>query len=191
MASLPALPLGKGALILIVGGIFAASISLVWTLMMPRETSMRASAQISWPHTQRHAGTARPVPMRHRQRVSGRAAAQPRPRAPPRARGRRGRARFPAGIAWLGQVSMVTEQRGLGEVEPVAVWDDDHCQVRLTECRSCKGGGTTGGCEAERQIIEGEVERYVAHPHVVEVDCQAQDGGSCVFDVRTVEAEAT
>lgn len=191
LASVPTLPMGQGALILIVGGIFAAGVSLVWTVLMPREVPVQA-AQRGWPHARTTKAASRSVPMRDVSRrfpAGGHAPGSRRAPSPVTAsRPKRGGV---PGLAWLGQISMVTQKQGLGSIEPVAIWDDDHCHLRLTECRSCRSGGKSAGCEVERQLLEDEVERFIPDPQVVEVHCRARAEEACVFDVQAGGTEGS
>lgn len=159
IATIRFLPLGKGAVILMLGGFLMLMITLLWSLMMPRPG---------------------PVGTGPRQVATG--------RAPPRAMfGPGGGAVATRPVArprWLVSVDTAARRARLGHVEVVGS-SAGRPRLRLTECQSCRGRGSIEGCTAERDVIGRAVVVTEPEATVVEVSCRAHDGETCVFEVRT------
>lgn len=171
LAALPALPLGKGPLILILGGLFALGMSLVWTFLFPREAPMAASAYAYTPR-----------PLQRRQGAgggSGGAASVWEPVA------ERQQVEERPDDGWLRELGEATQRMGYGTLQVISSRPHVY-RVRLTDCRSCHyRAARTVGCEVERQALECAAEACVGVAEVTEAFCHARREGPCVFEIRT------
>jgi len=192
VAALPFLPRGKGGLILILGGMAAVFLAMLWLTVTDPASAPRRRARMAHASPAVHRRPTRPARPVPSSAHAGRPYAGPPPRtreAPYQgpaqthvARGRQdlvhARAADPAFAADAHEAAL---RLGLG---PVEVWgaQEERCALLVKGCRSCLRPGSTA-CEAERRAIEETVR--IVHPRasVVESACQARGRGRCIFEV--------
>lgn len=162
--AIPFLPRGKGALILIFGGMAVLTFSLLWSSVLHRR-----SAAIE-PDVQDTTST-RPT----RGSLSIRLAETPPPPlgVPPDTR-----------VAWLRTVMATAARAGLGQAELVQSESLRHV-VLLTNCRACRGRRRGSGCEHERRLLEQIMRTFAPQGRVVELTCNAGRRGACTFELRS------
>lgn len=169
------LPMGKGALILVFGGLFALASSLFLAMFSPRPQPAGAP----------HRAGAQEV----RFTSASTAAVQDRPRTQGRGRGRgrpRPRPMASSGRPWHDTLSEETRRCGYGQAEIVAsgggIW-----RIRLTACRSCRTRtvrSSREGCRSERRTIERVVRDVMPKAEVFETTCRSRLQDACIFEVR-------
>lgn len=172
LGTIGTLPVGDGATIVIFGGIFALGVSLVWSMLCPREAAVPAAIRPTRPRVarppQRRPVAAAVVQSRQRNPHPHQVAAQVDLEVPD----------------WLELVGRNAEQSGFGRMQVLraarhATW------VRLGACRSCHSRAARAtGCEVERYGIESAVRRHVPAAQVAEVSCRARNKRDCVFEIR-------
>ena len=194
LAVLPFLPPGRGALILIFGGLMVLPVSL----LMSRIGS-RAGAGLQFvpvpadpappahPTRTGHTGVAAHAGYRAMHAVPA-----PVPHAPPASHdgGHRSATSTAHGLAqrpplapalWGGTGLERALRVAVGATQLVSA-TPGHYVVRLQRCESC--ARRLAGCEAERSAIERAVAAYLPHPRVTERVCAQRERQSCTFDIR-------
>lgn len=161
-AALPFLPRGKGALILMLGGMLVLTFSLLWSFITPRRQVMQP--------VRNGTRTVQPVPR-------GEAFPQT-PGAPPRSR-----VLFDTGTYWIRSVLSTAARAGLGRPELVQSGPDRHV-IRLSNCKSCHERRRGPGCELERRTLEQVMQTFAPRGRVVELSCNAGTPISCTFELR-------
>lgn len=158
VAALPFLPRGKGALILILGGMAVLVVSLLWSSLVPRSAGVRGRAS-SRAHAFFAPASAPP---------SRAPAMTPSQSVPP----------------WIAGVIELANREGLGRA--ALIMDGEARPVlRLSNCRTCQRRGTALGCEHERVTLERLVRTFMASGRVLEVSCNADRRGTCTFELHT------
>ena len=162
VAALPALPLGKGAVILILGGLVALVLSLAWSLLSPRAAAAPHVARAFSGHAAALAANGS-MAAAHIVRVGAPAVELP---------------------TWLERVSDATLHMGFGNLRIVGA-DGASFLVTLTACRSChRQGNGSAGCALEARSLERAVRVFAPHAVASEVRCHDRGQGLCVFELR-------
>ncbi len=160
-AALPFLPRGKGALILMLGGMLVLTFSLLWSFVTPRRQGAQGL----------QTGT-RVIP-----NVLPGEFLRP-PGAPAR-----DRVRFDAGTYWIRSVLSTAARAGLGRPELVQSGPGRHV-IRLSNCRSCHERRRGAGCEEERGTLEQVMQTFAPRGRVVELSCSVGTPIACTFELR-------
>lgn len=159
----PFLPHGKGALILILGGMVVLCFSLLWSFLTPA----RRGPFPARPSSGRVVSGAHP----------GRALATPPPASPVAV------AVAYQGTPWIRAVLATAGRAGLGRAELRLSGPGRHVIV-LSNCRSCRGRRRGFGCEHERGMLEHVMRAFAPHGRVVETACNSASTGACTFELR-------
>lgn len=170
LADVPFLPAGKGALILMLGGLAM----LTFCLLFARFSSAHAppvmgnSAQANRNARRPKAAAAAPVVFRPTSA----------PVAPSAAVGNT------SGAEWVAGLERAIELMHLGRGRILSA-DADRCAFFLSACGSCRRGSKgVRGCERERKAIERALRAQAPRVHVSEVACNPSGQGACSFDIR-------
>lgn len=167
-AALPFLPRGKGALILILGGLAMLAVSLLSARfssgrvrLIPAATSTQGY-RVGQPPA--HTMATQTAARRHTRAVASAATVH-----------------LPA---WVAGIEGQVERMQLGQGHVVRA-DADHCVVELAGCGSCRTRrrGAPRGCAEERRSIEQAVAVRAPWARVTEVACDAAGDGSCTFEI--------
>lgn len=156
------LPAGRGASILILGGIAMAAISLGIALYLPREELRGSEAS---------GGTDGPGPGAHGEGGSW-------------ARFSAAQADETPDPAWIEGLRDVAAQTDLGEV----VLLSEPSGRRAVAIPACSGLDARSGaptCGTAQELIRTGVRTVEPQGQVVAVSCKAQGGQACVFEIRT------
>jgi hypothetical protein len=181
LAELPFLPPGRGALILILGGLMVLPVSLLLSrpgarpaqagegrsfLSVPPASRSPASPYASFADLSTSA-TADP---------SSATEEWPIPWQPVDSPG-------PGGRPWAGTGLERAIRKAVGWTQLLSV-EPGHYVVRLGRCDSCLRH--TPGCERERAALEGAVRPYLLEARVAERSCAQRDRRAqpCTFDIR-------
>lgn len=156
------LPAGRGASILILGGIAMAAISLGIALYLPRE-ELRGS----------EASTATGGPGSGTDATGGSWARFSAARADP--------TRDPA---WLEGLRDVAAQTDLGEVVLLSERSGRRA-VAIPACSGSDAPQDAPPCDHARELIRTGVRTVEPQGQVVAVSCKAQGAQACVFEIRT------
>lgn len=163
LAALPFLPRGKGALILILGGIMILALSLFWSLFRPRRG--QATQQ----------GKTQP-----REQAARLDSSAPGPWADAPARFG---AALQFGASWVGALMVTAARAGLGRPE-LLTSDPLRHVLLLADCRSCRRPRRGSGCEYERDALERVMRAFEPNGRVIELVCNQHRGGACTFELR-------
>lgn len=160
VAALPFLPRGKGALILILGGMAALALALLWSFLGPR------------PHRDRTSRPTRSRPMvgvAHGGLVARAVATRD-----------ANQAIMDPGAPWVRTVISTAVHAELGKPKLIQSEPGRHT-IHLSNCRTCRTRRRGHGCEQERGILERAVKTFAPRGRVVEVKCSTDPRGSCTF----------
>lgn len=158
IAALPFLPRGKGATILILGGILVLGLAFLLTLFSPgRANGSRASRS-----AHNGAATALAVPIV----VRGPSAALNDKR-----------------LGWSGPLIRGVAHAGVQGMTILAV-EPERVVVRLDRCRTCERQSSRRlQCEPERRLFVRMGRATGQHVEVAELLCRQQGQGTCVFEI--------
>lgn len=159
--ALPFLPRGKGATILLLGGLAVLCSSLLWSLARPRGRPSAGSSG-RWGNAGLAAIRSLPSPTRLGS-PSGDAKQQPR---------------------WLRAVMSDASRQGMAGIRLVQA-GRNHAVLRPLACASCRlGSRPMHGCERERSILDRLLAAHARGGRVVEVACSATGRTPCSFELR-------
>lgn len=155
------LPRGKGALILILGGMVVLTFSLLLSSFVRRRSADDMEGR---------SGSRKARPARN--------SFATRPVAPAA-----GGISSPAPEPWMRAVMATASRAGLGRPELLESEPLRHV-VFLADCRACRGRRRGSGCEHERSILERVMRTFAPQGRVVELTCNADRRGGCTFELR-------
>lgn len=167
------LPTGKGALILILGGLVMLAVTAILARVMAGPPAPPAPSR-----TDRTAVVRRkPSRPRSRPPSTGRAGAGASTRKPGASTRKRG-AQWADGL----ERAVQAKHRGAGRVTSA---DRTRCFFVLDDCRSCRHHRKRrDGCERERASIQKAVQGLAPRARVVEKSCNPARKGVCIFEIR-------
>lgn len=160
LGAAPFLPQGKGALILILGGMATLALALLWSFFGPR------------PHRGAMLRPTRSRPMigvAHGGLVTRTVAARG---ANPTI--------MDSGAPWVRTVMSTAVHAELGKPALVHSESGRHT-IQLSNCRTCRTRRRGNGCEHERGILERAVKTFAPRGRVVELTCNSDPRGTCTF----------
>ena len=158
MGALPFLPRGKGAAILIMGGMALLAFSLCWSMLVLRTARSTLRSQA------RARGSPRQAP------------SPPAGHTPGPVMGIR--------VPWLGTVLATAVRSGIGEPQ-ITRLETNRQVLRLDNCRACRGRRGAPGCERERAALERVLCAMSPHAEVTEIACNTDRKGACTFELWT------
>lgn len=160
LGAVPFLPRGKGALILILGGLAALVLSLLWSVVAPRS---------------HHRVAPRATGSRPKVRIAPRGLAT-------RAAAARNaeQVHMDPGAFWVRTVMSTAAHAGLGRPALVESEPGRHT-ILLTDCCTCRNRRRGHGCERERGILERAMKSFAPRGRAVELACNTGRRGSCTF----------
>lgn len=158
LGALPFLPRGKGAAILILGGMALLAFSLCWSMLVLR--SARSTLRIQARTRNHPRQTPRPTAAKTPSLVMG------------------------IRVPWLGTLLATAVRSGLGEPEIIGV-EPNRQVLRLDNCRGCRGRQKSSGCERERADLERVIRSLSPNAEVTETACNLGRKGACNFELRT------
>ncbi|MES2154724.1 MAG: hypothetical protein V4510_06265 [bacterium] len=171
IAAIPFLPAGKGALILILGGLAMLTVCVLFARFHAGPQAAHdqsGQARMASPPPRRNA---RPQGATVR-RVAPTAPLPPSPATP---------GVVPRWVAGLERAAAVMHL-GAGRIVSA---DDDRCLFLLSGCGSCRMGRKGGhGCDRERKAIGRALRSQAPRVHVSEASCNASGAGACSFEIR-------
>jgi hypothetical protein len=172
LEALPFLPAGRGALILILGGLLVLPIALLFSRGGPRPRPEMAFVPMARPHPPARPAQQAP-PTYPAQPTHLAQPAQPVQPAPQPA--------VPQGRGWAGTGLERALRQAVGWTELVAA-EPGRYLVRLGHCGSCARGAPA--CVEERGALERAVQPYLRHAQVAEQACAQAGGRACTFEIR-------
>lgn len=161
-AATPFLPRGKGALILMLGGMLVLTFSLLWSFIVPRRPGVQ--------------------PLRSGTRIIP-SAARGQTFLKPQASPSKASVFLDAGAYWIRSILSTAARAGLGRPELLHSEPLRHV-IRLYNCRSCVERRRGVGCEHERRTLEQVMQAFAPRGRVVELSCNAGNPVSCTFELR-------
>lgn len=161
LAALPALPHGKGASILILGGLLMLTVALVWSMLQP--TVLPASHDAPGDRRQhRPVAQTAPQPSGAMPHVDWNA---------------------PQATHRLEPLLEAARQRGIGRMTVLATWPG-RSLVRLDECPSCRRHANPGKeCREAARMLREAAQQLGDQVTTEERRCRSRGHGACVFEV--------
>ncbi len=167
LAAVPFLPNGKGALILILGGLAM----LAFSLFIARLSSGPVPPSTFGLVAQRRSNVA-PVVFRA---ITG-------PKTDEQNVGTATEI-SPPGAEWVAGLEASVERLRLGRGRILRT-DSDRCLFFLADCKTCRNRRAgEHGCDRERKLIEGAVRRVASRARVTEMSCDSSGQGACTFEI--------